>query len=310
MKGSELADEVGFTLGICASDSAARLPALVTFLRSEDYGSFEMLKLVVIASGVPPRVVDRVAGAAGRDPAFELVVEERRNGKSAAVNRILERALGAYLVMLNADAFPERGVIRGLLEAAREDPSAGCVSAEPVFDVKSGMLGRSLDLMWSAHSRMSLSLNHAGVNNHACDELMVVRRSLLTRLPPRIVNDGAYIGGSVRRSGLSVKLRAGSRVRIEVPGRAVGLIRQRRRIIFGHAQAWRELGSPPTTVESMLFMKPGVSFRMLVSLLAARPELIPALPVVLVEEILASLAALLDTASSTDRHTVWRRVSG
>src|SRR5207244_12158435 len=108
----------------------------------------------------------------------------------------------------------------------------------------------------------------------ACDDLLVVRQSLITKVPANVVNDGAYIGGLVHAQGYLVKFSTTARVKIRVATRLSDLIRQRQRVIFGHVQVWRKLGHPPMPIESMLFMKPFFSVRTLVRLLSGRPPLI------------------------------------
>jgi cellulose synthase/poly-beta-1,6-N-acetylglucosamine synthase-like glycosyltransferase len=297
----------GFTIGICASDSARRLPDIVSFLRAESYGEeFALRKIAIVASGCPESVLASVRSEARSDSRIFLMTEPERRGKAEAINRIIEDSSGEYLVMLNADAFPAKGSIRTLLEVA-SGPSVGAVSARPVFDEGNGLLGSALALMWSAHSLMSLRLNHAGISNHACDELIVVRRSLLTRLPPDLVNDGAYIGGLVRAQGLNVRFSPEAEVIISVPIKPMDLIRQRRRITFGHVQVWKKLGRPPRTIETMLFTDPLMSLRTIIKVLSGRPRLILGFPLVLVGESLAIVMGLIDANRSTDRHTVWRR---
>jgi cellulose synthase/poly-beta-1,6-N-acetylglucosamine synthase-like glycosyltransferase len=296
-----------FTIGICASDSAKQLPSLVSFLVDENYGpSFTLRRIAIVASGCPESVLIPVKQTADSDPRISLTTEPERRGKAEAINRIMEISLGGYLVMLNADAFPTKGSIRGLLEVA-SGPNVGAVSAKPVFDEGKGLLGGALALMWSAHSLMSLRLNHAGISNHACDELIVVRRDMMSRLPANLVNDGAYIGGLARSQGLKVKFSTSAEVKISVPNHPMDLIRQRRRITFGHVQVWKKLGRPPRTIESMLFTNPLMSLRTIIGILSERPRLILAAPLVLVTESAAILMGVLDANRSTDRHTVWRR---
>jgi cellulose synthase/poly-beta-1,6-N-acetylglucosamine synthase-like glycosyltransferase len=297
----------GFTIGICASDSAAWLPGLLRFLASEDYGQAHALsRIVVVASGCPEPVLASARLVAESDSRILLVVEDRRHGKAEAINRILRSTSSEYLVMLNADACPASGAIRGLLEVAA-DPTVGAVSAEPVFEERGGLLRRSLALMWSVHNQMSVRLNHEGLSNHACDELLLVRGNLVSGLPSNVVNDGAYIGGLVQSRGFRVKVSPGSKVRIAVPHRAIDLIQQRRRIIFGHVQVWKRLGRPPRTLESMLFVDPLSSLGTLVGVLSKSPRFIPAIPLVLTGELISVLLGLYDVVTSTSTHAVWRR---
>jgi cellulose synthase/poly-beta-1,6-N-acetylglucosamine synthase-like glycosyltransferase len=297
----------GFTIGICASDSARNLPNLLSFLLGEEYGdTFALQRIVVVASGCSEQAVIAVSKLSQSDSRILLITEPERRGKAEAIGKILQNSTGGFLAMLNADASPERGAIRGLLAMASE-PKVGAVSAEPVFDTGDGPLQRSLALMWSAHSRMSLLLNHAGISNHASDELLVIRRRLVPALPANVVNDGAFMGGLIRAQGYLVKFSTRARVRIEVPRIPIELIRQRRRIIFGHFQVWKRLGKPPRTIESMMLIDPLVSLRTFIRTLSTTPQLIKAIPIVIVVESVSVILGLVDTIRSTDRHRVWKR---
>jgi len=260
----------------------------------------------VVASGCPEEALAPTRALAERIDKVALLVEDMRHGKAEAINRIIAEASGDFLVMLNADAFPLPGSIAKLLEVAR-DPMVGAVSAMPVFEEKGGLLRHSLSLMWSAHNSLSLSLNHAGVSNHACDELILVRRRLVSSLPSNLVNDGAYIGGLVRSKGYSVKFSTAAKVNIAVPSLLVDLVRQRRRIIYGHVQVWKKLGRPPRTVESLMFSDPITSLKTLVKVLAGRPRLVTALPVVLAGESISGLLGIVDALRSSEAHAVWKR---
>jgi cellulose synthase/poly-beta-1,6-N-acetylglucosamine synthase-like glycosyltransferase len=277
-------------------------------LRSEEFGdSFALQRLIVVASGCPPSLMTRLEAEAEADSRIVLIPEAERRGKAEAVNRIIANAVGDYVAMLNSDALPANGAILTLLRELASDERAGCVSARPVFRESGGLLPRVLGLMWSAHNLASLKLNHAMLSNHSSDELLVARRSLLAPLPPMLVNDGAYIGGRIKAGGHLVKFSQSATVGIDVPGRPADLIGQRRRIIFGHVEVWKKLGSPPKTVESLLFTNPIMSARILVNALSSRPSLIPALPAALVSEVVSALLAVADSMRSSTRHSVWKR---
>lgn len=297
-----------FSLGICASDSSDRLHSLVSTLAGDDYGgAFLMERLIIVASGCPAPIVSALEQKARNDHRMLIITEPQRRGKAEAVNKIVENSGGEYVVLLNADAVPGRGAIRSLLSALAADARAGCVSARPVLRENVGVLHAALSLMWSAHTTASLTLNHSNMSNHSSDELIAVRRGLFPRLPAKLVNDGAYIGGCVKSAGYSVKFCNDATVNITVPTRFTDLLEQRRRIIFGHVQVWRKLGSPPLTIESLMFTDPVQGIRILVSLLSRKPRLILAVPFALVSETISALLAMLDSAMSSSRHAVWKR---
>jgi cellulose synthase/poly-beta-1,6-N-acetylglucosamine synthase-like glycosyltransferase len=296
-----------FTIGVCASGPSRNLPSLITFLLKEDYGETYLLrKIVVVASGCGRGITDQIARLAESEQGVHLIIEHERRGKAEAINQIMRNSIGELLVMQNGDAYPQRGAIRGLLSMAR-DPNVGAVSATPLLEQGHGLLRQSLEIMWTAHSSLSLQLNHAGICNHACDELMVFRKDLVREFPEDTINDGAFIGGLVRARGYLVKFSPTSRVKIEVPLRPIDLVRQRRRITFGHVQVWKRLGRPPRTMESMMIGNPLSSLRMFVRTISTAPGRILAIPVTLTIEAISVTLGLLDVIVSTDRHRVWRR---
>ncbi len=297
-----------FTIGVCASDSASNLPELLKAIEDEEFPSdFALERVIIVASDCPHEVVKAVQEAARMDSRLLILVESERKGKVEAINWIGRHTVGEFLVMVNSDAMPSKGAIAALLMEINTNPKIGSASARPVFRAENGMTSMLLDLMWSAHNVSSLELNHAHLSNHNCDELMVVRSSLMPEIPPQVVNDGAYIGGYVFSRGYRILFSSLSTVSIDVPANVKDLIQQRRRILFGHAQVWGALGRPPRTMESLLVTRPGLAVRLMAKVIRSRPALLLILPVAGVTETLAASLSIFDRAFSPRRHMVWRR---
>ncbi len=300
------AQNAGFTIGVCASDSASGLLTLLGDLKGEDFGGFRLERVVVVASGCPFPVLEALRSTSRADPTMQVFEEESRRGKAEAINKIVTSSAGSYLVLVNGDARPEPGSIRRLLSLAASDDRIGCASGCPTFIPEGGLTAGVLQLMWSVHNTSSLELNHMGLSNHASDEMIVVRRDALPTLPADQVNDGAYIAGKLRAEGFKIAFSREAKVWIEVPGNPYDLIQQRRRILYGHRQVWQELGKAPVTVESLLLTKPTLAFKLIADTIAARPSLLAVLPVAAVTETLAMLMSIADR-KSPNVHAVWRR---
>jgi len=268
-----------------------------------------MQRMVIVASACSPETVACLQALREADGRIKLIVEERRRGKADAINKILSSLETPTILLVNSDARPEPGAIARLLSTMGSDEKIGAVSAVPVPEERTGLMSSLLGLMWGAHNDCSVALNHMNISNHACDELVLFRKSAISALPNNTVNDGAFFAGTARLRGYSIKVSAGARVRIKTPGRITDVISQRRRILFGHLQVWQRIGAPPKTIESLLFISPTTSLSLLVSTLARRPRSILALPVALVSETCAVILSILDTVRSTQAHTVWRRIS-
>jgi cellulose synthase/poly-beta-1,6-N-acetylglucosamine synthase-like glycosyltransferase len=258
-------------------------------------------------SGCPPEAVSSLEDLQKRDGRIELLEEPTRHGKAVAVNRILDRSRTPFVLFANADSHPESGAVRALLSSMQSDRRVGAVSAIPVPTTGNGVMSLLLDFMWSAHNRCSVALNHMNVSNHSCDELVLFRTKAISLLPPGTVNDGAYLAATARLRGYSIKVSTAAKVGISTPSRISDVILQRRRILYGHAQVWRQVGTPPKTIESLLFLSPVVGVRFLVSALASRPRSLLVMPIGLVSEVIATLLSIIDTLRSPRAHAIWRR---
>ena len=298
----------GFTVGICATGASPDVSRLVVSIIAEAaLMPLPLRKLVVVASACPERILSDLRKIQGRDGRVDLVLEDAGRGKADAVNKILARADGDLVALVNSDATPESGAIAKLLAVAASDPSVGAVSAMPVTEPKEGLTALLVDFMWSAHNECSLALNHMNLSNHSSDELVVFRSSAIAMLPRNLVNDGAFLATTARRKGYAVRFCPSAKVHIETPGRVSDIIRQRRRILFGHAQVWRRVGHPPKTVESLLLFSTPIGLKLVVNAISRHPKFLVVLPVALLSEVSAALLAIQDAIRSSKRHTIWTR---
>jgi len=299
--------DFGFSVGICAADSAANLGRLLELIESETYPPcFTLEKIVAVASGCDPDAMIHVRELAYRDGRFLLIEEPTRRGKSAAINQIIENFDGHFLVLVNSDALPEPGAIYSLLQEIVEDENTGMVSASPIVAREAGITSRVVQLMWDTHNECLIRLSD-NERNRCCDELIVIRSEALRKLPPDTVNDGAYLAGNAYQAGYSVKFCEFARVKIDAPRSFVDLIRQRRRIVYGHVQIWKSVGESPRTLESMLVGDPLLSLSILIHTLAKSPRLVLALPVAMIGEAVSIILAICDNLTSTKKHITWDR---
>lgn len=300
--------ETSFSIGICAADSAANLQDLLLLIKSEQYPvGFILMKVVVVASGCDPRPIERAREIASIDPRFLIVEDSIRKGKFAAINQIIDDFDGDLLVLVNSDARPLQGAISTLLQEITKDRNVGVVSASPVVSGGKGMTNSVLQLMWGVHNECLSRLSDIEINNHCCDELIVIRKEALRKLPPGTVNDGAYLAGAAYHAGYSTKFCRAAEVEIDVPLSFADVVRQRRRIVYGHVQIWKSVGRSPRTLESMLPGNPLLSLSILIETLAKSPGLILALPLAIIGEAASIVMAFYDNLSSDKKHTTWER---
>ena len=296
-----------FTVGICATGHPPTLGPLLEVVLSSEMPGFVLNKVVLVASDCSEDTLRAARSIAARDSRLRLIEHERRTGKADAINEIFRETEGEFLVYVNADALIRPDSIPTLLKSIEEDRRTGFVSGRPVFARPRGIIADVLDVMWTAFDFLSSDPSQSKQSNHGTDELMVIRSELLSELPFGVVNDGAYIAGSIREKGFSIGFEPDAVVQIDVPRKMIDLVRQRRRILFGHIQVKRLLGKAPRTVETMMFFSPYASFRIVINMLANRPRRVLVLPIAAMGELMALSGALWDTFVSNAGHAVWKR---
>ena len=305
----QLHGETAFSVGICAADHAVGIDDLIDTIEHESYPpGFVLNEIIVVASGLDLSARALLKGSLNRHPKMILIEEPTRQGKAEAINRIIDHFGGEFLVLVNSDAHPEPGSLSRLLKVISRDSTVGLVSASPVIQNTGGITGGVLKLMWEAHNQCLATLNQAEQNNHCCDELIIIRARALKKLPNDAVNDGAYLAGAAHRAGYTISFCNEAKVRIDVPERFGDLLRQRRRIVYGHVQILRSVGESPRTLESMLINKPRLGLSILIRSLARSPESVLFLPVAVVGEFFSVTRAAVDTLTMTKKHVPWDRV--
>ncbi len=296
-----------FTVGICATGHPPTLEPLLETIFASDTPGFVLKKVVLVASECSQETLAIARGFGTRDRRLKLIEHATRTGKADAINEVFRETVGDFLVYVNADAMIGGDAIPVLLGAMEKDGGAGIISGKPVFPTRGGLVSDVLDVMWTSFNFLSSDPSQSRQRNHGTDELMVIRSQLLPELPRGVVNDGAYIAGRIRERGFQVRFEPEAVVQIDVPRRMMDLIRQRRRILFGHIQVKRLVGTAPRTVETMMFFSPLESIKIVVRMLANRPRRVLVLPIAATGELIALAGALWDTLVSNAEHSVWRR---
>jgi cellulose synthase/poly-beta-1,6-N-acetylglucosamine synthase-like glycosyltransferase len=296
-----------YTVGICATGRPPTLLPLLHVVLSSEVPGLVLNKVVLVASDCSEDILEEVREISSGERRMKLIEHAQRSGKADAINEVFRETEGDFLVYVNADAMIGPDAIPILLGTIEKDKGIGFVSGKPVFSEAKGLVAGVLDLMWGSFNLLSSDPDHSRQRNHGTDELMVIRSELLTELPAGLVNDGAYIAGRIREQGYQVRFQPRAVVHIDVPARMIDLIRQRRRILYGHIQVKRLVGTAPRTVETMMFFSPGQSLKIVIRMLASQPKRILILPVAGIGELISVSGALWDTFRSKASHAVWKR---
>ena len=292
------------SIGICAYNEEKNIGKLLdNILTKQDLSKDS--EIIVVCSGCTDSTPEIVRKFVEQDLRVKLIVEKERNGKSSAVNKILDTYAGDYIFLIPGDVIPAKSAIPLLMEKIREDPRIGVVGGSPVpTNLEKGFSGYLSHLMWRVHNKTLELLNDLNMSNHASGEFMVFKRGIVDRIPIDVVNDDAYIAVKATLEGALVKYCEEAKVYITAPKNIIDYIRQRRRVIYGHHRVKQLTSKHSNTLENMMFKEPSNTLHVLKTEIRERPKDIPKLALAIFIEVLVNFLAIIDIVLKKD-HTVW-----
>lgn len=177
----------------CAYNEEKNIANFLSACLSSTGESFDLIEIIVVASGCTDRTVEIVQEFAAKDGRIRLLTQPVRAGKASALAAGLKLARGDAILMENADSVPTAGALECVTRPLL-DPSVTLVcgrlnpaNTETTFVVQ---LSRAF---WNLHHYVSMRVPKAA-GSHA------IRRSLV-EIPADIQDDDAFIEGIAVASG-------------------------------------------------------------------------------------------------------------
>jgi len=219
-------------VGICAYNEENNIGNLLLNL-GEEQNLPRNCKILVVCSGCTDKTPLKVKEFGKQDERIEAVIEESRKGKANALNSLFKIAKESsdVLVLVNADALPKRGSLTKLLSKL-ENSEAGAVFAQPVpYKASRGICNGIVNVIWRLHHVISLRQEPK-----LSAELCAIRASCLQEIPDNVATDEPYVQLAIREQGYDIVYVPEALVYIRCPSNVIDLLKQRRRILFGHTQ--------------------------------------------------------------------------
>jgi glycosyltransferase involved in cell wall biosynthesis len=180
-----------------AYNESANIRRLLTSLLEQESKVARIVEIVVVASGCTDDTAEVARSFARGRPGLHVHVQERREGKVAAINAYLKMRdpRADITVVSSADLDVARDVIDKMTAALRDHPEVGMVGGRPVpNNDDSKLVGRMGKLVWEMHHRVSLEVPKMG-------EIVAFRARLVEYVSELSVVDEASIEDIVRAQG-------------------------------------------------------------------------------------------------------------
>ena len=190
------------------------------------------LEVVVITDGSDDGTVDIVAAYAGQG--VRLIHQPQRQGKAAAINRVMPLVSSQVVVFTDANAVVERTALRALVRNFADPAIGGVAGEKQVLGAGEGLYWRYESYLKRCDSALSSVLGAAG-------ELFAIRRCLFEPLPADTLLDDFVISLRLVEAGWRVVYEPEAIAREKASPTLAAEWKRRTRIAAGGFQAIRRL---------------------------------------------------------------------
>jgi cellulose synthase/poly-beta-1,6-N-acetylglucosamine synthase-like glycosyltransferase len=220
------------SVGVMAYNEERNIARLLEALVGQKLSDVTISEIIVVSSGSTDGTDRIVSECAQMHPRIRLVRQERREGKSSAINVFLAAAEADVFVLESGDTVPAPECIENLLAPFR-DPGVGMTGARPTpVDDPDRFMGFVVHMLWRLHHMLALRSPKLGE--------MVAFRSFVRAIPRESAVDEASIEAIVVQEGHTLRYVPEAIVYNKGASNVGDFLKQRRRIYAGHLWLSRE----------------------------------------------------------------------
>jgi cellulose synthase/poly-beta-1,6-N-acetylglucosamine synthase-like glycosyltransferase len=219
-------DRIRCSVGITAHNEEANIGRLLQAILDQTLHEVEITEIIVVASGCTDRTEEIVRGYAGKEPRIQLYTQERREGKTSAINVFLAHAREKICVLESGDTVPRQDTIERMVRMFR-DPAVGMTGAHKVaVNTPEHIVGLLSHLRLKLEHQLCLEIPRLG-------ELIAFRK-VFDQMPPDVAMDEAFVEAFIIRRGMQVRYAPDAVVYNMGPETVGDFVKQRRRNYVGH----------------------------------------------------------------------------
>ena len=230
------------SVGITAYNEEANIGRLLQAILDQRLFEVEIAEIIVVASGCTDRTEEIVREMMAQDSRIQLHVQEKREGKTSAINVFLRHALESICVLESGDTLPREDTIEKMVRMFR-DPAVGMTGAQKVaVNTPEHIVGVLSHLRLKMEHQLCLEIPRLG-------ELIAFRK-VFDELPPDVAMDEAFVEAFIIRRGMQVRYAPEAVVYNMGPQTVRDFVRQRRRNYAGHLYLKEKYGYKVSSLQN------------------------------------------------------------
>jgi cellulose synthase/poly-beta-1,6-N-acetylglucosamine synthase-like glycosyltransferase len=238
----EQAKKISCSVGITAHNEEANMAQILEAMLNQRLYQVEIAEIIVVASGCTDGTEDIVRAYQEKDARIKLFTQERREGKTSAINVFLAQAKEKICVLESGDTVPHEDAIENMARMFA-DPAVGMTGAHKVpVNTPEHIVGFLSHLRLKMEHQLCLEIPRLG-------ELIAFRK-VFDAIPPDVAMDEAFVEALVIRRGMQVRYAPDAVVFNMGPETVGDFVKQRRRNHAGHLHLKEKYGYKVSSLDS------------------------------------------------------------
>jgi cellulose synthase/poly-beta-1,6-N-acetylglucosamine synthase-like glycosyltransferase len=284
-------EKIKCSVGITAYNEEANIGRLLQAVLDQRLYEVEIIDIIVVASGCTDRTEEIVQAYMTQDTRIALHVQEKREGKTSAINVFLKHARAQICVLESGDTLPREDTIEKMVRMFR-NPAVGMTGAQKVaVNTPDHVVGVLSHLRLQMEHQLCLEIPRLG-------ELIAFRK-VFDQIPPDVAMDEAFVEALIIRRGMQVRYAPDAVVYNMGPETVGDFVRQRRRNYAGHLHLRDKYGYRVSSLENTRVV------RIALEEVWGAIRLVGTLGILAVLEVYSRLLGAWDYRVKKRKHVVW-----
>src|SRR3989344_8155469 len=191
-------------------------------------------ELLVVDNGSKDRTGEEIRKMQKKDKRVKPLLIKINNGKSPALNLIIQKAKNPIIVQTDADVVLAEGAIQKLLPHFK-DPKIGGVSGNPIPRIPKDNVFHDWSMMsYRRAGELRKKQSDEGIFWHMSGYLLAFRKEALPEVPFAKGAVDAWMGKVIRDNGYKMIYEPAAQVYVKAPLNTKDFIRQKARVRAGY----------------------------------------------------------------------------
>ncbi|MFL5653203.1 MAG: glycosyltransferase [Ktedonobacteraceae bacterium] len=288
---------IGCSVGIMAYNEEANIERALRAVLDQQGLTTRIEEVIVVASGCTDSTVPLVEAIARQESKVRLYVQEKREGKAAAINLFLKQAKSQVVVLLGADVIPEASALENLCTPFK-DPGVGMVGGRPVpVNDPSTFMGHAIHLLWRLHDRVARVSPKLGE--------IIAFRNVISGIPTNSAVDEISIQALISQLGYQLIYQPACVIYNKGPLNIRDFLKQRRRIYAGHLKVRAQQNYEASTMKISPIVRQLFACR---DFTMSNPRQVMWTLLTVILEVFARLQGYYDYSRKREHH-IWQMVA-